>query len=203
LSDPVDFARRWREAQGYEATRKVLRDAAHEMIRVGGLDDLSMRALAARVGVSAMAAYRYYPGKDTLVEDIRTCVRRDFASFLQAAAADTSDPIGKFRSLCSAYLEYALRNEEDYRLMFGTVASSLATPPDVPGASAWQMLVHALESLPGAGSHENIIDQAHLIWATLHGLVMLHLSKRLNLGRSLDELGAPLPQFLLTALRAV
>jgi AcrR family transcriptional regulator len=201
LTDHGEFARRWREAQGYDATREVLRDAAHEMIRAGGLDDLSMRALAARVGASAMAAYRYYPGKDVLVEDIRERVRIDFATCLQDAADVTPDPVGQFRSLCSAYIDYALRNEEDYRLMFGAVAPPTAAIEDAPPkAQAFQVLVRVLTSLPGAGSAESTLDRAHLAWATVHGLVMLHLSRRLVLGRSVEQLRDPLVRFLLSAL---
>ncbi|MGK2911698.1 MAG: TetR/AcrR family transcriptional regulator [Sphingobium sp.] len=202
MTDHIDFAQRWREAQGYDATREVLRDAAHDMIRAGGLNDLSMRALAARVGASAMAAYRYYPGKEKLVEDVRDRIRHDFASCLQDAAAVTSDPVGKFRSLCSAYLDFAVRNEEDYRLLFGSVALPIVDAEnDPPNAPAWLVLVRALETLPGAKSPESTIDQAHLIWATLHGLVMLHLSRRLILGRSVEQLAEPLVQFLFGALR--
>jgi AcrR family transcriptional regulator len=202
LTDLGDFAQRWQEAQDYDAARKVLRDAAHEMIRASGLHELSMRALAARVGVSPMAAYRYYPSKESLLEDVRAHVRLGFAAFLEEAASCTSDPVDKFRSLCAAYLEYGLRNAEDYRLIFGPAAppptASDGTRPITP---AWQVLVRSLQSLPEAGAQERIIDQAHLIWATLHGLVMLHLSGRLVLGRSAEQLGEPLERFLLAALR--
>lgn len=201
MSDQGDFAQRWRDAQDYDAARDVLRDAAHDMIRAGGLHELSMRALAARVGVSAMAAYRYYPGKEALLDDVRAHVRLGFAAFLEEAAAVETDPVDKFRRLCSAYLDYALRNEEDYRLIFGPTAPPPTTSDDTPARTpAWQVLVSALQNLPNAAPQDRIIDQAHLTWATLHGLVMLHLSGRLVLGRSVEQLDGSLKRFLLTAL---
>jgi AcrR family transcriptional regulator len=202
VTDCVDPARRWRSARGQDAAREILREAAHAMIRTGGLDGLNMRALARRVGLSAMAAYRYYPAKENLVEDVRVHIRRQFGLCLQQAAAASPHPADKVKGLCAAYLDYALRNEQDYRLMFGTVTSTpiLADDPS-GGALAWQVLLDALHSLDRDGAEMAILDQAHLVWATLHGLVMLHLSGRLLLGRSVEQLEQPLVRFLFNALR--
>jgi AcrR family transcriptional regulator len=201
LTEHCDFAERWREAQGYDASREVLRDAAYDIIHCRSLEDLNMRGLAARVGASAMAAYRYYPGKEALIEEIRLHISRRFAAALQDAGARTRDPVERFRRMCAAYLEFAVNNEQDYRLMFG---NAVITTQIVPGADqrapAWDGLLRVIESLYQPDRPADIAEKAHLVWGSLHGIVMLHLAKRLNFGRSIHELVEPLLAFLLAAL---
>ena len=47
---------------------RTVGNAALELADAGGLQALSMRALGARLGVAAMALYRYVPNKDVLLE---------------------------------------------------------------------------------------------------------------------------------------
>jgi AcrR family transcriptional regulator len=201
MTEHYDFAERWREAQGFDASREVLRDAAHDIIHSKSLEDLSMRGLAARVGASAMAAYRYYPGKDALIEEIRLHISRRFAMALQEAAAQPSDPVGRFRKMCAVYVDFAVSNEQDYRLMFGNAVNSAQI---VVGADqrapAWHGLLQALEGLYYPDRPANMVDKAHLVWGSLHGIVMLHLCNRLNFGRSIQELAEPLFTFLVAGL---
>jgi AcrR family transcriptional regulator len=148
-----------------------------------------------------MATYRYYPGKETLIEDVRLHVSNEFASVLQEAAARAGDPVARFRYMCLAYIDFAVSNEQDYRLMFGTVAQPASVTVNAARrAPAWEALLQVLEELPHPECPASIADQAHLVWSNLHGLAMLHLSKRLNFGRSIRDLADPLFTFLLRAL---
>jgi AcrR family transcriptional regulator len=203
LTEHCDFADRWREAQGFDASREVLRDAAYDIIHTRSVEELNMRRLAACVGASTMAAYRYYPGKDALIEEIRLHITRRFATALQEAGAQAPDPLGRFRRMCTAYLDFAISNEQDYRLMFGMATD---TTPIVVGADhrapAWEGLLRVLEGLCLPDRPADIADKAHFVWASLHGIVMLHLSKRLNFGQSIHDLARPLSAFLENALHA-
>jgi len=197
----TDFAERWREAQGFDASREVLRDAAYDIIQSNGVEQLNMRGLASCVGASAMAAYRYYHGKDALIEEIRLHVHRRFAMALQEAGAQAGDPVLRFHKMCTAYLDFAVCNEQDYRLMFGNAADPTTIGVDAePRAPAWEGLLRVLESLYHPARPIDIIDKAYLVWGALHGIVMLHLSRRLSFGRSVQELAQPLAGFLERAL---
>ncbi|QNG20696.1 TetR family transcriptional regulator [Rhodococcus triatomae] len=55
-------------------TRAVIRDAALELIDEGGLDGLSMRKLAARLGVQAPSLYSHYTNKNDLLEDVASAI---------------------------------------------------------------------------------------------------------------------------------
>ena len=53
-----------------ERTEAALRRAAQSLIARHGYEAVSMRALAAEVGVQAAALYRYFPTKQDLLFDI-------------------------------------------------------------------------------------------------------------------------------------
>ena len=53
-----------------ESTRQRLLAAALELVEEEGVEALSMRRLAARVGVSATALYRHFADKDELLQHL-------------------------------------------------------------------------------------------------------------------------------------
>ena len=197
-----ELHRRWEKAQGAEAARAILRDAAHAMIRADGLAHFSMRSLASQVGASAMTAYRYYPDKNALVEDVRNDVWRTFVKALGDAGVDAHDPTAGFRLTCLAYLDFAVRSEQDFRLLFehsGPARDATLADPTWRNDS-WEWLLHSVGALDDETDPSEVERQAHCVWASLHGLAMLHLSQRLVFGQLLEDLAEPLITFLLAGL---
>lgn len=188
MTRSVDYAERWQHTQGHESCRTVLRDAAHEMIRSNGLARFNMRALAKRVGLSPMAAYRYYDSKDVMIEDIRSDITLSFAVCLEEAAAHVKRPIDQFNAMCSAYVDFAISNSQDYLLMFGDKSSTLPVNNFQPIKTAWEVLLNVLKRINPNINEDDMQDQAHLIWSSLHGLVILHISGRLVIGRSISQI---------------
>ncbi|WP_227983035.1 TetR/AcrR family transcriptional regulator [Nocardia spumae] len=68
-------------------SRERIRDAALELIDRDGLPELSMRKLAAELGVQAASLYGHYPTKDDLLDDIAGGIM----SGVDASAFDTGD----------------------------------------------------------------------------------------------------------------
>jgi len=58
-------------------SRERIRDAALDLIDRNGLAELSMRKLAAELGVRAPSLYKHYPTKDELLDDIAARVIAD------------------------------------------------------------------------------------------------------------------------------
>ena len=54
-------------ASDHSDTRTAILEAARDLLALQGLEALSMRAVARRVGVSATAIYHYFESKETLV----------------------------------------------------------------------------------------------------------------------------------------
>lgn len=160
--------------------------AAREAIAEQGVEQLSLREVARRLGVSHQAPYRHYPSRDhLLVEVMRRCFR-DFAAFLDARA-EQPDARQDLAALGARYLEYATRHPVEYRLMFGTpwpaIGAELGLAADA--VHAFDVLRRVLRRLHGgnAAARRRVDLDALFIWANMHGMatitqsdVMTHLA---------------------------
>lgn len=69
-------------------TRHAVLAAARELLTAGGMEALSMRALASRLGVAPNALYSHVPGKTALLDDLLD----DLLAAVQTPDPDTADP---------------------------------------------------------------------------------------------------------------
>lgn len=154
--------------------------AAHEVIAERGIEQLSLREVARRLGVSHQAPYRHYPSRDHLLAEV---MRRCFEAFAhdldQRERSD--DPAVELHSLGQRYLSYAASHPLEYRLMFGTPWPEPASHPDLvrDAAHAFDVLRGVLRRLYGekASMRERVDLQAMFIWSTMHGLAGAKESK--------------------------
>jgi AcrR family transcriptional regulator len=147
--------------------------AAREVIAERGVENLSLREVSRRLGVSHQAPYKHYPSRDHLLAEV---MRRCFQHF--AAALDArqrfDDPKQDLESLGRQYLDYASRHALEYRLMFSTPwpegadAAHLVTD----ATHAFNVLRGVLQRLhgPGAAARDQVDLDALYIWSTVHGV---------------------------------
>lgn len=168
--------------------------AATRLFAAEGYDAVTMRAVADALGVSAMTPYRYLAGKAELFALVRAEAFRRFADRLEAAIARADDPLAALRRLKRGYLAFAVDEPDAYRIMF-----ELRQPadhdrwPELERESrrAFGCLVRAVDRAIAAGALAgDPLTIAHLLWASTHGLVSLHLAGRLTAGRTLAQLAA-------------
>lgn len=150
--------------------------AARAAIAEEGLENLSLRDVARRLGVSHQAPYKHFPSRDALLAEV---MRRCFAEF--AAHLDgrkrSEVPMEDLGALGERYLSFALEQPLEYRLMFGT---------PWPHAEGREALLadahHAFDILRGVlhrlhGSEPATRDRADLdalfVWTSMHGIASM------------------------------
>lgn len=156
--------------------REACVQAAHAVIAEQGVEGLSLRDVARRLGVSHQAPYKHFPSRDHLLaEVIRRCFER-FAAALNGRVRHT-DPLQDMHSLGSDYLSFALGQPLEYRLMFGTPWPSVADHPDLQrdARRAFDVLREALAPLyAGTGARADKGDaDALFVWSSMHGLATI------------------------------
>ena len=99
--------------------RRVLIDAALQLVGEGGPDAVSVREAARRAGVSPGAPFRHFPSRDALMQAVAEEAQRRFRAEIEAAlaGAPASDPLGRFRCLGLAYLRWAMRNPTHFEII--------------------------------------------------------------------------------------
>ena len=147
--------------------------AAQDMIAERGIENLSLRDVARRLGVSHQAPYKHYPSRDHLLAEVmRRCFQR-FAAHLDARPR-FEDPEQDLESLGQQYLRYAQQHPLEYRLMFSTTWPEAAGELDLvrDATHAFDVLRGVLRRMHGesAAMRETVDLDALYIWSTVHGL---------------------------------
>jgi len=99
--------------------RRVLIDAAFELVGEGGADAVSVREAARRAGVSPGAPFRHFASRDALLSAVAEEAQRRFRAEIDRALgqAPADDPLARFRSLGLAYLRWASRNPAHFEII--------------------------------------------------------------------------------------
>ena len=99
--------------------RRVLIDAALEVVGEGGPDAVSVREAARRAGVSPGAPFRHFENRDALMNAVAEEAQRRFRAEIETALgeAPAGDPLARFRHLGLAYLRWAMRNPTHFEII--------------------------------------------------------------------------------------
>lgn len=158
-------------------TREAIVTAARDMVRTGGIEALSLRRLATRLGVTAPALYAHVSSKRDLV---RAVAEVEFDRLLERfSQIDTTDPLERIRAQSRAYIDHARENPELFQVMFvfppDLGASPLPDGVELPAATgAFTTALAAVEQAMDAGRIERADPMlvALTLWTANHGLAM-------------------------------
>jgi AcrR family transcriptional regulator len=147
--------------------------AAQEVIAERGIENLSLREVSRKLGVSHQAPYKHYPSRDHLLAEVMRRCFQHFAAHLDARQR-FDDPMQDLESLGLQYLAYAQSRPLEYRLMFSTTWPASAEQADLVGDAthAFDVLRGVLRRMHGDGpaAREQVDLDALYIWSTMHGL---------------------------------
>lgn len=164
--------------------RERLIDAAEHLFAAHGLEAMTMRQLAAELGVSPMTPYRYFADKDAILAAVRARAFTRHAMALEAAyEAAKDDPAGASEAVGEAYVAFAFEHPEAYKLMFDITQPSEGDYPELIAAAdrSRRTMTRHLEALAAAGRFDGDPGLVgHMFWAALHGPIMLAFSGKLT-----------------------
>jgi AcrR family transcriptional regulator len=106
--------------EDHDQLRQQIVAAAFAIHEREGVAALSMRALAAEIGVSAMALYRYYPSKAELLRAMWEVVLSDAQASVKAAVATRTTARTRLRASIESFLRYWEAHPAHFRLVYMT-----------------------------------------------------------------------------------
>jgi len=101
-----------------ENTRGRILDTALSIIIEEGFNNLSVRKIASRLGVTATTIYNYYTNKDEINLMIRIRGFEKLYDLLTKHAVSFNDIEDKLKAMVRAYIEFGLTNPSYYDIMF-------------------------------------------------------------------------------------
>lgn len=160
--------------------RQTLLDAAVALIQESGVEALSVRHLADRVGVSRTAPYHHFVDKHNLL----CCLAEEGFMLWQALPADWDDSSlslsQQVSALVAAYVDFATQHRAHYDLMFGReIWRDKSVTPSLK-AAAHQVFKEHVKRVgrwrgDEDGSSEESLRMAQVSWGTLHGVSRLFI----------------------------
>lgn len=168
-------------------------------------EQLSLRAVARSLGVSQTAPYRHFSGKEDLLAAIAVRGYRQLLDELEAAKAQSGDSAAEqIREVARAYVKFAERRQQLFKLMFGPLVQPSVQPGAQPGSEdpelrevsrstllLVQSLLHQGIS-NGEFQAQDVVYLANAAWAGIHGVATLRIDapglfkKHIDLLRQID-----------------
>jgi AcrR family transcriptional regulator len=165
---------------------RALVAAAVALLDKHGPDALTLREVAASVGVTHAAAYRHFEDKNALLAAIAEEGFRDLAKTVEQAVtrAPAADPLERMRAFADAYIGFAWDRRAQYGVMFGPRLNEDGRFPSLEEAIAAVVAIGAKEI--HAGQERGVIrpgrtrDIGMSIWVFAHGYAELVHRRRVK-----------------------
>jgi AcrR family transcriptional regulator len=173
--------------------RQATINTAVEIVAVQGVEALTLREVAQRIGVSRMAPYRHFENKSALLAAVaEEGFEMMYRHLQQTLAQLLPEPLPKLQKLGVAYVLYATSHPTHYRVMFGSQIEAITSYPNLD-ATAKKNFNLLLQSIVECQKAELICRDrpekiAQMLWSLTHGLSMLIIDGQLSGTESVTEI---------------
>ena len=146
------------------ARARAVLAAAQRILDEEGRDALTMRRLAAEVGIRAPSLYRHFPDKAAVEAAL---IDAGFVALTEAFVRAMREHGATLPALATAYRAFARASPDRYRLMTGGPLPRARLAPGIEAAAATPLLQVCGDP-----------DLARAAWAFAHGMTILELDGR-------------------------
>jgi len=159
--------------------REALIEQAIASVNAVGADHVSLRAVAAAVGVSPSAAYHHFADKDALIEAVIQRGFNELDSFTLTRVSmgnGECNPIEVLRHSANAYISFAVDHPHLFHVMFSGV--NAPPRPEYIEGSILSVLAHLQSEYGFAETDSSLLESVLL--ASVHGIAALVIEGRMN-----------------------
>lgn len=167
--------------------KAALLAAANSILQSDGADALSLRAIAAAVGVSHMAPYAHFKNKKELVQAIAESGFNQMADAMLDKTRDLKKAGDLILAYGASYIEFATNNPQLYRLMLGlvetrgrsakkapeTITPQASGPAELISSSKRPFILLREAFAKRGGDEKHVLAQALGAWSMVHGMAAL------------------------------
>ena len=165
--------------------RNALIQAGLELLAEGGVQELDLRKVARRAGVSHAAPYRHFADKQALIAAINEEGFHLLAERIRSTLREVSvEPVEQLLGVALTYVRFAKENPWLMREMFSGLTIERETFESLHTASKSVYRLYA-EVIRRGQERGKIVDGdptalAGVLWSVLHGLAMLIIENQMR-----------------------
>jgi AcrR family transcriptional regulator len=156
--------------------------AGRALLEAGGLDAVTMQAVADQVGVRAPSLYKRVRDRDALIAAIADAALDELSATMEPLAR-APDPETGMRSVAMAFRAFAHAHPRTYELLFMNLPEGARASPDRNAAASAPLLSLATRVVGPEGA----LVAARLLTAFAHGFASMELAGAFRLGGDVDE----------------
>lgn len=101
------------------AVELEIKSVARRQLAQEGVQDVTLRAIAREMGITAPALYRYFPSLDDLVSAMCVDLAEEVTDAVGAAVAQAPDPGRALLTAVRTFRSWAVGNRNEFALLFG------------------------------------------------------------------------------------
>ncbi len=169
-----------RRARQQDALRQQILDAARTIFIRDGYEALTMRKVAQEIDYSATAIYLHFQDKAALVHAICEETFTGLVARLERLQKKHTDPFEYLKAGLRAYVEFGLAHPSHYTATFILAPKNTGYDYEQSaGKNAFEFLRGTVAAGVAAGRvrTDDVDATAQALWAGVHGLVALLISK--------------------------
>lgn len=124
-------------------TEKRIEQLAFSRLDEGGVEAVTLRAVARDLGVNPSALYRYIPDRDGLLTTLIAASYTQLADAVESeldALAEETTAIDRCRVLAMAMRQWALAYPQRWALIYGSPVANFHAPAEVTGAAGTRVI---------------------------------------------------------------
>ncbi len=155
------------------------------LVETANAEAVSIRAIGQAVGVTAPSIYRHFPDKDALIFAVCDRCFDTMHEYEEREVATASNPLEVMHAMGRAYIQFALDNPGQYRVMMMSpdVLSKSSVPLEAEHIFGEARGLKSVIDAVVAAQREHLIrnvdpfELALLLWSSVHGIVSIRIAK--------------------------
>lgn len=156
--------------------RNALLSAARAQLEEKGAAALAIREIARQVGVTAPAAYHHFKSLDAISVGLAEAAAEEMIAALAEAA---SAQAGNLLNMGKAYVGFALKNPQLYRLLFGdglSIKSPARAQVETIRRNVYALIEYEILKL---GDRKDVYECGIFLWSVTHGVSLLLIDNQI------------------------
>ncbi|WP_197379847.1 TetR/AcrR family transcriptional regulator [Mycolicibacterium mengxianglii] len=168
-----------RRARDRAARHRLILDTARTLAESEGWDAVTTRRLSTEIEYSQPVLYKHFSNMEAIAEALAIDGFGELAQALRTARTSVGASESPLIPMAHAYLSFARDNPALYDAMFlrATKLRFAAEDTPAPMMDAFNELRAAVATVAG---DRDVETRTEVLWATLHGLIMLDRGGRLR-----------------------
>lgn len=173
-------------------TKQEILSVSMDILLEEGVEALSMRRIAHRLGCSVASPYTHFENQEEIIRYLILEGEKKLTTDLRSAEKKSDNVYEKLNAIAHAYWDFAIENKELHKLMFNAEGGKLyrKTFPSLP--TSYRVFLETIRRGISSGEiphkRQDYPSIARTMWSWMYGLIVLEMNDILRRKKDSDPI---------------